>query len=95
MAHHASAKKRIRQNTKKNLYNRQNTSRMKTAIKRVHEAIDEKRMTEVPELLKLAQSTIAKTKQKGVIHRNQMSRRISRLFSHVQKALNPQVSSKS
>ena len=37
-------------------------------------------------LLKSAQSVIAKTRQKGTIHKNNMARRIGRLTSFVNKA---------
>jgi len=86
MATHASAKKRARQTEKRRLRNRANLSAMKTAIKKVTEAVDKKDFASVDQLLRSAQSAIAKTKKKGSIHRNNMARRISRLTLSVNKA---------
>lgn len=86
MATHASAKKRARQAEKRRLRNRANMSAMKTAIKKVTEAAEKKDFSNMPELLKAAQSTIAKTRKKGAIHKNNMARRISRLTLAVNKA---------
>lgn len=88
MANHASAKKRARQAEKHRLRNRANMSAMKTAIKKVTEACEKKDFSNMADLLKMAQSTIAKTRKKGAIHRNNMARRISRLTLAVNKARN-------
>ena len=45
-----------------------------------------KKHDDIDELLKLAQATIARTKRKGVIHKNTMARRISRLTKAVNKS---------
>jgi small subunit ribosomal protein S20 len=86
MANHASAEKRARQTEKRRLRNRSNMSAMKTAMKKVTEAVEKKDFSQVDELLRNAQSTIAKTKRKGAIHKNNMARRISRLTVAVNKA---------
>lgn len=86
MATHASAKKRARQTEKRRLRNRTNMSAMKTAIKKVTEAAEKKDFSNIEALLKSAQSTIAKTRKKGAIHKNNMARRISRLTLSVNKA---------
>lgn len=86
MATHASAEKRARQAEVRRLRNRANLSAMKTAMKKVVEAVNKKDFANVPELLRSAQSVIAKTKKKGVIHKNNMARRISRLTAFVNKA---------
>lgn len=86
MADHASAKKRARQAEKLRLRNRANMSAMKTSIKKVREAVEKKDFSNIEALLRDAQSTIAKTKRKGCIHKNNMARRISRLTTFVNKA---------
>lgn len=86
MANHASAKKRARQTEKRRLRNRANMSSMKTAIKKVREAVEKKDLSNIDNLLRDAQSVIAKTKRKGSIHKNNMARRISRLAQLVNKA---------
>ncbi|MES2614591.1 MAG: 30S ribosomal protein S20 [Bdellovibrionota bacterium] len=86
MADHASAKKRARQAEKLRLRNRANMSTMKTAIKKVREAVEKKDFSAIDTLLRDAQSVIAKTKRKGCIHKNNMARRIGRLTMFVNKA---------
>ena len=86
MPNHLSAKKRVRQNYKRRERNKANLTLMKTQIKQVQTAIDEKKHDDIDELLKLAQATIARTKRKGVIHKNTMARRISRLTKAVNKS---------
>ena len=86
MATHKSSEKRARQDLKRRLRNRSNMSAMKTAMKKVREAVESKDLTNITELLRQAQSTIAKTKKKGSIHKNNMARRISRLAALVNKA---------
>ena len=86
MANHVSAAKRARQNVKRNLRNRANISTMRTAIKKVREAVEKKDLTQIDALLRNAQSVIAKTRKKGAIHENNMARKISRLSKAVSKA---------
>ena len=83
MADHASAKKRARQTEKRRLVNRAVMSTMKTSIR---EAVEKKDFSNIDMLLRDAQSVIAKTRRKGVIHKNNMARRISRLTAFVNKA---------
>lgn len=86
MANHKSAKKRARQTEKRRLRNRSNMSTMKTAMKKVTEAVTQKDFSNIAALLSSAQSVIARTKKKGTIHKNNMARRISRLTAFVNKA---------
>ena len=83
MATHKSSEKRARQDIKRNERNRQIVSTMKTSIKKLRAAIANKEIEKLDELLKASQSTIAKTWKKGVIHKNNMSRKISRLTKAV------------
>lgn len=90
MANHISSEKRARQTEKRRLRNRANMSVMKTAIKKVLEAVHKKDFSEIDTLMRNAQSVIAKTRKKGTIHKNNMARRIGRLTAFVNKARKPQ-----
>lgn len=79
MANHKSAIKRIRQNLKRNARNRYVRSTMRTYVRRVREAVEAGDASKASEALTLAIKTIDKAASKGVIHKNQASRRISRL----------------
>jgi small subunit ribosomal protein S20 len=86
MATHESSKKRARQDVKRNALNRSNMSTMRTAITKVKEAIANKDLQNIDELMRQAQSVIAKTRRKGCLHVNNMARRIGRLTKSVTKA---------
>ncbi len=86
MANHVSSEKRARQALKRRARNRQVLSTMKTSMKHVHLAIAAGKLDEIDRLFRHAQATIAKTRQKGVIHRNNCARRIGRLALAVNKA---------
>jgi len=79
VAHHKSAIKRIKQNEKRNARNRHHKSTLKTYIKRVREAVDKKDKEAAVEALKIAVPVIDKTATKGVIHKANASRNVSRL----------------
>jgi len=79
LAHHKSAIKRIKQNAKKNARNRHVSSTLKTHIKRVREAVASKDKEAATEALKAAIPVIDKTATKGVIHKSNASRSVSRL----------------
>lgn len=83
MANHASAEKRARQNDKRRMSNRVRKSEMRTAIKGVLVAVDAGDADAAGTALKSAVSLIDRAGQKGVIHRNQASRRVSRLTARV------------
>ena len=83
MAHHKSAKKRIRQDAKKRLRNRHIRSTLRTAIKNITQKIEEKDAEGSKELLTKTTSIIDKAVTKGVIHKNNAARRISRLTRKV------------
>lgn len=79
MAHHKSAIKRIKQNAKRNARNRHVTSTLKTYIKRVREAVAAKDKDAAAAALKAAIPVIDASASKGVIHRSNASRNVSRL----------------
>ncbi len=83
MANHASAAKRARQNEKRRMINRARKGEMRTAIKGVLTAVDAGDAEAAGAALKSATSLIDRASQKGLIHRNQAVRRVSRLTGKV------------
>ncbi|MBN2332681.1 MAG: 30S ribosomal protein S20 [Deltaproteobacteria bacterium] len=80
MANHPSALKRMRQNEKRRLRNRQVVSRMRTSIKKLRLAAEEgQNPAALAEMLQQVKVVIDKAATKGVLHRNNASRKISRL----------------
>lgn len=80
MAHHKSAKKRIRSNARKNTRNRTYLSSVRTAVKAFRTAAEAgQEESIVLQLFRSAQSLLASAATKGVIHKNNASRKIGRL----------------
>lgn len=79
MAHHKSAKKRIRQTIKRTARNRSLRSSMRTAIKKYRTLLDEGDAKVASEAYPKAQKTIDKMVTKGILHRNTAARYKSRL----------------
>jgi len=80
MAHHKSAKKRIKTDKIRNLRNREYKSRMRTMIKRVRSCSDSALGNE---MLRKTVSLLDKLVTKGIIHINTASRHKSRLTKFV------------
>jgi small subunit ribosomal protein S20 len=85
MANIKSQKKRNRQNETRRLRNKGVRSELKTRVKRATDAAAAGE-EDATESLRLAQKRLAKAGEKGVIHRNQASRRISRLMRRAAQA---------
>jgi small subunit ribosomal protein S20 len=85
VANHKSAEKRNRQNQKRQTRNRYVRSTMKTSIKKVRTAAEQGEPVMTQELLVAAMRKIDQAAAKGVIHKGQASRRISRLQKLVNK----------
>ena len=83
MPNHKSAKKRVRQTARKNEVNRNNRSRLRTAIKKLRGSIGAREAQASQELLPQTVSMIDKMVHKGIIHRNAAARHKSRLSKHV------------
>lgn len=83
MANHASAKKKIRQIERRTEVNRARTSRLRTFIKKVEVAIEGGDKAAAQEAFRLAQPEVMKGAQKGVLHRNTASRKLSRLSARI------------
>ncbi|PPR78106.1 MAG: 30S ribosomal protein S20 [Alphaproteobacteria bacterium MarineAlpha2_Bin1] len=86
MANHKSALKRIRSNKKKTLTRGSRITFLRTSIKSVETALENKDQTAAKEAFKSAESQIMKGVSKGVIKKNTASRKISRLSNRI-KAL--------
>jgi small subunit ribosomal protein S20 len=79
MAHHASAKKRIRQTERRTLVNRMRVSRIRTFVKKVELAIEAGDKPSAQAAFLAAQPEMMRGVTKGVLHRNTVSRKLSRL----------------
>lgn len=86
MAHHASAKKRIRRNAHRFEINHARIGRIRTHVKQVEAAIDSGDKAAAQEAFKKAMPELMRGKTKGVLHGNTVSRKISRLNARI-KAL--------
>jgi small subunit ribosomal protein S20 len=84
-----SAIKRARQSEGKRLRNSHVKSTMKTNIKKVMVAMENKVVENIDNLFKSAVSYINKASSKGVIHKNNASRKVSRLTKKVNNLSNP------
>jgi len=85
MANHKSALKRERQSKVRRMRNRMNKSTMKTAIRKVEEALVAGSEEQAKEALQAAIPVIQRTANKGTIHKNTASRKVSRLTIRVNK----------
>jgi small subunit ribosomal protein S20 len=86
MANTPSAKKAARKIARRTEINRARKSRMRTYLRKVEEAIAGGSREEAAEALRQAQPEIMRAAQKGVLHKNTASRKVSRLAQRV-KAL--------
>jgi small subunit ribosomal protein S20 len=79
MATHKSALKRNKQSKEKRLRNRNVKSNLKTTLKSVSAAVEEKDQKKAQEAFSKAAPVINKAASKGVIHKKTAARKISRL----------------
>ena len=83
MATHRSAEKRDRKNKKRKARNTAVKSQTKTEIKKVLAAVEGKDAESSEKALKSAIKVIKKAASKGVYHKNNASRKVSRLTKKV------------
>ena len=83
MANTASARKRIRQTERRTARNKARKSRVRTFVKNVETAIAGGDRTAAAAALRAAQPELQRAVGKGVMHRNTMARRLSRLSARV------------
>ena len=83
MANTASARKRIRQTERRTERNQARKSRMRTFVKKVETAIAGGDKAQAAAAFKAAQPEMQRAAGKGVIHRNTVARRLSRLAKRI------------
>ena len=86
MANTSSAKKAHRQTLRRTEINKARRSRMRTFVRKVEEAIAAGNQAAAAEALRNAEPEIMRAAQKGIVHKNMASRKVSRLAARV-KAL--------
>jgi small subunit ribosomal protein S20 len=79
MANHFSALKRARQTTTRTARNRANTSQLRTALRKVREALQSGKSAHAKAAFSGTVSMIDKAAKKGLIHKNAASRYKARL----------------
>lgn len=85
MANIKSQKKRNLQNERRHERNKAVRSELKTRVKRATDGA-ETGVDDADERLRLAQKRIDKAGEKGIIHKNQAARRVSRLMRRAVRA---------
>lgn len=85
MANTKSAKKATRKIARQTAVNRSRRSQMRTYVKKVEEAIRSGDQAAATEALKVAEPMLVRTAQKGVVHRNTASRKVSRLAQAIKR----------
>jgi small subunit ribosomal protein S20 len=83
MANHFSALKRARQTEKRTARNRANTSRLRSALRQLREALTKGDKTAAEKVFRRTVSALDKGVQKGVVHKNTASRYKSRLSARL------------
>jgi len=83
LANHKSALKRHRQSEKRRVRNSAVRSTLRGAVKKTRLAIAEKKTEEAGSSLCVATRLLDKAVTKGIIHRNNAARKISRLTKQV------------
>ncbi|HWI29204.1 MAG TPA: 30S ribosomal protein S20 [Stellaceae bacterium] len=83
MATHVSAEKRIRQTARRTAVNRARLSRIRTFVKKVETAIASGDKEAARTALREAQPEMQRGAQKGVMHKNTVARKLSRLSARI------------
>lgn len=86
MANTTSAKKATRKIARRTAVNRSNRSRLRTFVRKVEEAIKAGDKAAATEAFKTAEPILMRSAQKGIVHANTASRKVSRL-AHAIKAI--------
>jgi small subunit ribosomal protein S20 len=83
MANTTSAKKAARKIARRTEVNKARRSRMRTVVRKVEEAIESGNRTTALDAFKAAEPELVRAAQKGVLHRNTASRKVSRLTQRI------------
>lgn len=84
MANTSSAKKAVRKIERRTAVNRARRSQMRTYLRKVEEAIASGDSAAAKAALDDAAPLVMRAAQKGIVHRNTASRKVSRLTKRVQ-----------
>jgi len=83
MANTSSAKKAARQSVRRAIINRNRISKVRTSVRKVEEAIVSGKKDDAQTALLAATSEVMRSAQKGIMHKNAASRKVSRLTLRV------------
>ncbi|HRY06965.1 MAG TPA: 30S ribosomal protein S20 [Hyphomicrobiaceae bacterium] len=83
MANTKSAKKAVRKITKRTEVNKGRRTRMRSEVRKVEEAIAAGDKSAAVSALKAVEPVLARTAQKGIVHKRTASRKVSRLTVRV------------
>ena len=83
MANTKSAKKATRVAARRTEINKNRVSRMRTFVRKVEEPIASANQAEAAAALQAAQPELMRGAQKGILHKNTASRKVSRLAARV------------
>ena len=83
MANTKSAKKAVRQTSRRTTANKTRRSRMRSSVRKVEEAVASGNKEAARAALKEAEPIIVRSAQKGMVHRKTASRKVSRLAKRV------------
>jgi len=83
MANHKSAEKRIRQTKRRTAINKSRVSRIRTFVKKVELAIQSGDKDAAEAAFKAAQPEMQRGVTKGVLHKNTVARKLSRLSGRI------------
>jgi len=89
MANTPSAKKAVRKIAKRTAVNKSRRSQMRTYIRKVEEAIASGDSAAASAALHAAEPLIMRAAQKGIVHKNTASRKVSRLAKRVNVLAQP------
>lgn len=89
MAHHKSAKKRIKTNRKRQLRNRQYLSQVRTAVKNFRSAVtaNDVDREKVSSMFQTVQSLLARAWRKKIMPKNTVARKTKRLHLLLKKTV--------
>ena len=79
MPSHTSAEKRVRQTARRTAVNKNRKSQVRSAVRKVEDALASGDAAAAAAALKQAEPAIMRGVRKGVVHKNTASRKVSRL----------------
>jgi small subunit ribosomal protein S20 len=86
LANTKSALKRLRSAERRRLHNRVYRGRARTAVRKARQLIETGQLEEAREAVRAANRSLDKAAAKGIIHKNNASRRKSRLVQQLSRA---------